>query len=372
MRNKISIILIIAMLGLLSLTFSPSVSAIVTVPDAPGNFTATLITGTHNYELDWDAPASDGGSTITGYRIEIAAANTYGTESTHWNLLTITEDTLTNYTHEQTAAYSYCYRVFAINSEGVSLPSNYDNCWSTEAQVPDSIYILDLSVISGSQIDLSWMEPNDNGLPIIGYKIDYKVNDVEYILVENTGTTDTTYSHTDLLPNTNYNYMVYAVNDLGPGPSYGWESATTFAGPIGVPMMPENFIIFINYGSLDLQWDVPSYDGGSPILGYKIEHQTRDKAFNLVQNWTVLVENTSDTSTSYRHDNINDSVYHCYRVYAINQVGVGEPCSRLCKIPYPFTAHPTTVTQSEDSPGFELILFLITTVFIIFWKKKKK
>jgi len=369
MEKKLLILLVI---GFLLISFVPSVSAIVTVPDAPGNLSATLIAGTHDYDLDWDAPASNGGADITGYRIEFAPTNTYGTESTHWSLLTITGDDITNYTHEQTAAYLYCYRVFAINSEGISLPSNYADCWATEAEVPNSIYILDLSVVSGSQINLSWMEPNDNGLPIIGYKIDYKVNDVEYTLIENTGTTDTSYSHTDLVVNTNYYYKVYAVNALGPGASHDWESARTLAGPVGVPLSPGNFIIFINYDSLDLEWDAPSYDGGSPILGYKIEHQTRDMVFNIVQNWTVLVENTGDTSTTYRHDNINDSVYHCYRVYAINQVGVGEPCSPLCKIPYPFQAHPTTVPDDSESPGFELILFLIAAVFIIFWKKKKK
>jgi len=366
MKNYLIILFIIECI---SVSTIPLASAIVTVPDPPQNFTATLITGTHNYELDWDAPASDGGSTITGYRIEIAATNTYGTESSHWSLLIETEDTLTNYTHEQTAAYTYCYRVFAVNSEGTSLPSNYANCWTTEAEVPSSIYILDLTAVSGSQIDLSWMEPNDNGLPITGYKIDYKVDGIEYTLVENTGTTDTSYSHTELTADTFYYYKVYAINDLGPGSSYDWDGVKTLSGPIGLPMNPTNLVIYGDYTSLDLRWEAPSFDGGYPIIGYKIEYRIFIIDNTTIDgDWTILVENTDSTSLTYTHTDINSSTTFCYRVSAINDFGVGTPSNEKCGTAFQYEMVPST---KDPTPGFELILFLITAVFIILWKKRK-
>ena len=344
MKNKISIILIITIFGFFSLIFGPSVSAIATVPDAPGNFTATLIPGTHNYELDWDEPASDGGSPITGYRIEMASANTYGTESEHWNLLIITENTLTNYTHEQAAAYANCYRVFAINSEGTSLPSNYANCFTSEAEVPGAIYIFNLTVVSYSQIDLDWDEPNDNGLPITGYKIEQRVNGVVSTVVENTGSTDTNYSHTGLMGDTIYYYKVYAINGLGPGPSYDWEGARTLKGPSTgiVPGPPENFTAVGGHCVINLSWDPPSYDGGSPILGYEI---------NLFVSQTASDEGFLGTTTDTYYNHTPDAVFylHCgetyhYEVVAYNANGFGEHSSRA-------SASPTDCYDDQDCDG---------------------
>ena len=68
--------------------------------------------------------------------------------------------------------------------------------------------------VSPTQIDLSWNAPtNDGGSAITGYKIEVNIDNAGYIdLEEDTGNTDTTYSHTGLTTDTTYRYRVYAIN----------------------------------------------------------------------------------------------------------------------------------------------------------------
>lgn len=71
--------------------------------------------------------------------------------------------------------------------------------------------------------------------------------------------------------------------------------------------------------SVTLSWFTPLHDGGSPILGYRVEMRLVDSALWLpchsepVCNTEFMVENLMPGS-SYR-----------FRVAAINRVGTGEP-----------------------------------------------
>ncbi|TLX94161.1 MAG: fibronectin type III domain-containing protein [Thaumarchaeota archaeon] len=66
---------------------------------------------------------------------------------------------------------------------------------------------------SPSQIDLSWNAPTQNyGKTIVGYKIEERLSSgAYYTLVDNTGSTLTTYSITGLKTGTTYTYRVSAV-----------------------------------------------------------------------------------------------------------------------------------------------------------------
>jgi len=91
-----------------------------TAPDAPTSLTATA-DGTDTIDLDWDAPVDDGGSAITGYKIERESPVSGG-------FSTLVADTgNTNTTYSDTgldAGTEYNYRVSAINAIGTSDPSN--------------------------------------------------------------------------------------------------------------------------------------------------------------------------------------------------------------------------------------------------------
>ena len=88
-----------------------------TVPTAPRDLNATAV-GDTRINLSWDAPSSDGGSAITGYRIEV---------STNGNSWTTRVANTTSRTYSHTglsAGDTRHYRVSAINASGTGPHSN--------------------------------------------------------------------------------------------------------------------------------------------------------------------------------------------------------------------------------------------------------
>ena len=71
---------------------------------------------------------------------------------------------------------------------------------------------------------------------------------------------------------------------------------------------------------INLSWTAPGDDGGSPITGYKIEVSPDGNA-----NWTELVANTGNTTTTYAHSGLAAGTTRHYRVSAINSAGAGDP-----------------------------------------------
>lgn len=90
-----------------------------TAPGQPTGLSATAV-GQTQVDLSWTAPASDGGSAITGYKIERKVGS--GSFS---DLVADTGNTTTTYSNTGlTASTLYTYRVSAINAIGTSIASS--------------------------------------------------------------------------------------------------------------------------------------------------------------------------------------------------------------------------------------------------------
>ena len=86
-----------------------------TAPGAPTGLTA-MASGADTINLSWTAPTSDGGATITGYKVEVKAGTLFAA------LATVTT---TSYSHTGLEPESrVTYRVKATNSVGDSAPSS--------------------------------------------------------------------------------------------------------------------------------------------------------------------------------------------------------------------------------------------------------
>jgi len=100
-------------------TTTSSATSTATSPSAPTGLSATAVSSSE-IDLSWTAPASDGGSQITGYTIERSMDG-----GSSWS--TIAADTGSGGTAFAdtglTAMTTYTYRVSAINSVGASAPS---------------------------------------------------------------------------------------------------------------------------------------------------------------------------------------------------------------------------------------------------------
>ncbi|XP_037313233.2 obscurin isoform X8 [Pungitius pungitius] len=106
---------------------------------------------------------------------------------------------------------------------------------------------------------------------------------------------------------------------------------------ISVPDPPEDpEVLNKTEGSVVLSWFTPLHDGGSPILGYRVEMRLADSSLWLpshsepVCNTEFVVENLSPGS-GYR-----------FRVAAINRAGLGEP------VELPQTVQLGTKAKQED------------------------
>ena len=288
-------------------------------PGAPTSLTATA-SGTTAIDLDWTAPADDGGSVITGYQIEVSPNGT----SSWTDRVANTGTTTTTYSHTGlSAGTTRHYRVSAINAVGTGAASNVDDATTDDAAtVPGAPTSLTATASGSNRIDLSWTAPADNGgAAITGYRIEVSPNGTSSWTnrVANTGNTSTGYAHTGLSAGTTRHYRVSAINSVGTGAASNVDDATTDDAATTVPGAPTGLTATASgTTTIDLSWTAPSDNGGSPITGYKIEVSS-----NGGTSWTNRVANTGTTSTTYSHTGLSAGTTRHYRVSAINANGTG-------------------------------------------------
>ena len=209
-----------------------TVTTSTTAPQPPTNLSASSVSSSQ-INLSWITPSDNGGSAITGYKVERSP------DGSRWStIISNTGNTGTTYSDTGLSPNTtYTYRVSAINAIGSSLPSNIasatTNIQMTAPQPPTGLVA---TTISSSEIDLSWTAPGNNGGSVItGYQIERSPDGSTWsTLVSNTGSTATTYSNTGLPSSTTYTYRVSAINSVGISSPSNTTSATTSTPPLSI------------------------------------------------------------------------------------------------------------------------------------------
>jgi subtilisin family serine protease len=190
---------------------SPSSAAVTprAVPSAPSGVTGTP--GNKQVALAWRAPSSNGGSTVTGYRIEMsrgAGAFTTVVANTGSTSLGRTITGLTN-------GASYRFRVRAINAAGASAASSASASLvpRTKPSSPRAV----TAVAATRSATVSWKAPaSTGGARITGYRILVSRNGGKYVTaVSNTKSTKRVHTVTKLTTGANYRFKVAAINVAG-------------------------------------------------------------------------------------------------------------------------------------------------------------
>ncbi|GAA1978618.1 hypothetical protein GCM10009817_18900 [Terrabacter lapilli] len=208
---------------------STTPQAAATAPSAPTGLSAGP--GNASVSLTWTAPASNGGSPVTGYAVyRGTSAGGEGARPVASNVTgtSFTDTGLTNGT-------TYYYKVAAINAVGTSPQSNEASATpQTAATAPSAPTGLSAGPGNAS-VSLTWTAPASNGgSPVTGYAV-YRGTSAggEAASPVASNVTGTSFTDTGLSNGTTYYYKVAAINAVGTSPQSNEASATPQAAGTG-------------------------------------------------------------------------------------------------------------------------------------------
>jgi HD domain/Fibronectin type III domain len=280
-------------------------SAAVTPASAAG--TPSGVSGTSGdsqVALTWTAPASDGGSAITGYAVTPWSGGVAETPVTFTSALT--SETVTGLTN----GTAYTFAVAAINGAGTGADSAPSAAVTpaTNAGAPTGV-----SGTSGdSQIALGWTAPaSDGGSAITGYVVTPLSGGVAQTPVTFTSAA-TTETIVGLTNGTAYTFTVAVINGVGTGPDSAPSAAVTPATEAGAPTGVSGTS---GDSQVALSWSAPASDGGSAITGYVVTPSIGGIAQTPV---TFTSAVTSETVTG-----LTNGIPYTFTVAVINGVGTG-------------------------------------------------
>ena len=300
----------------------PSAAATVTTPPppvapaAPTNLTATAISPTQ-VSLSWTA-ATAGSSPITGYDVfrdgTLISGGITSTSFSDSGLLGST---------------TYSYTVTAIDANNLASPASVAATATTPAPIPpSSVTNLTATAVSSSQTSLTWTAATPGSSPIAGYQV---ARDGTVVATVN----GTSYTDTGLSANTEYDYTVTTVDELGAtSPPSADAVATTLPAPTP-PAAPTNLAGSASSPTqVALSWTA-AVAGTAPIAEYLV-----------VRNGTQI---GTAATTSYVDTTAAASTTYSYSVVALDGNGLTSPASASVNV----TTPAATTVNLLTNPGFE-------------------
>ena len=101
-------------------------------------------------------------------------------------------------------------------------------------------------------------------------------------------------------------------------PAAGLFKCLKYSRIFGLPLI--GVILLISRSSVSVQWGAPAFDGGSPIIGYILEHSVEGE-----DDWYKSNVGTSSVhTTEFTVTGLRPEKSYLFRVAAINAVGTGS------------------------------------------------
>ena len=255
----------------------------IQAPTTPDGLTLMVVSGTR-INLSWTESRDNAG--IKEYAIyrDGSALKTLTTTSTSDMSLT--------------PATKYCYQVSAVDNAGNASTKSAEVCGTTQDTIAPNVPTnLTLTVVSATQLDLSWTAPIDN-VGVTGYKV-YR----DGVLLKNVTTTAT--SDTGITQATNYCYTVSAMDTAGNESAVSTQvcGTTPDATP---PAQPEGLLVSaVSETRINLAWTASS--DNVDVTGYKVY-----RGGTFLKNVTTIT--TSDTGLIV-------VTQYCYQISAVDAAG---------------------------------------------------
>ena len=299
---------------------------LIAAPGAPGSLNAKA-DGQTRIDLIWSAPDSDGGSAVTGYRIEVSADG--GNDWT--DLVSNTGDTATTYAHTGLSASSERhYRVSAINSAGTGPASNVATATTAAPppntpptfSSPDAFSREENQTAAGKVVATD----GDSGDDVTGYAITGGADQSFFSIGATSG--DLTFR---AAPNfedakdqgTDNTYVVEVTATSGTGARVKTATQTITVTVTDVageaPAKPSApTVAAASVTSLAVSWSAPA-NAGPAITDYDYRHRTSSPQGT----WTE-VTGTTITALSATIGSLSESTSYDVQVRATNDEGTGD------------------------------------------------
>ncbi|MDG6225198.1 MAG: fibronectin type III domain-containing protein [Candidatus Thermoplasmatota archaeon] len=261
--------------------------------------------GPQHVLLSWDLPGSDGGRPIINFNVFRAVHS-----GNFVRLVTLASSVMSYNDTEVENGVLYRYRVYAVNSEGSSNPSEEISAMPLDRPSPPRNLV---SESESNTVLLSWNVPlRTGGSQILGYRIYRKESNLIWEMISEPKAADDSYTDRTVLNGRSYLYRITAFNIVGESDPTG----SVEAAPIGPPGIPMRFDLVTGDHFVHLIWDIPLNDGGAPIIGFKVYRGETNGLINLYRSVT-------SSDLSYNDTNVVNGITYHYRVTAVNNIGEG-------------------------------------------------
>jgi chitodextrinase len=250
-------------------------------PSMPVNLTAKAV---NSSEVDLSWTASTDNTEVVGYDIYRNGTKVGTTAATIYKDAGLTAST------------AYSYDVKAKDAAGnASLPANVKITTpvSADTAAPTAPTGVKATVVSNYQIDLTWTAATDN-VGVVSYDIYVGIS------LQASNITATSYSHTNLTPQTNYYYTIKAKDAAGnvSAPSAAVSATTaSVTGDTEKPTAPTNFKAIVDGPTkVSLSWGASTDNVG--ITGYRLTRKPHYPSGSILATPGISAISYVDTSVS--------------------------------------------------------------------------
>jgi titin len=265
------------------------------LPGAPTSVTANP--GNASAYINFNPPASDGGSTITSYTVA-SGGQTWSVDPNAG--LPFQATGLTN-------GVSYTFTVTASNANGTGPASAASNSVTPLSTITVPGTPTNVAATAGNTTaTVTWTAPSNGGSPIVSYSIGNSAGGGAGV-----DGSQTSYTFTGLTNGTTYTFTVLATNDVGDGPASAPSNPVT---PVGntVPGAPTNVVATAGNAQATVSWTPPTSNGGSAIT-----------SFTVTQTPGGVTSTTGPSATSLTVFGLTNGTAYTFTVFATNGVGNG-------------------------------------------------
>ncbi len=274
----------------------------ITHPDPPIN--VTFRPDNRIISISWYPPSFTGGVPIIGYHI-------YRSENgENFTMISEPDPEQMNYSDTDLVnGREYFYYLTAVNEVGESDDTVVTMVVPEGRPSPPR----NLSAGYGDGYSLlEWDPPQDDGgFQITHFKVYRGTSPRALVLTFFVETMDMRFNDTTVKNGFEYYYQVLAVNEINSSD----PSNMVHSKPIGSPGPPVETRAKWFIGFIQVSWDPPKYNGGSPVVGYRIYRS------NGYYNEMELIGEVGPSVTLFKDEEIEVGKNYYYEVSAINDLG---------------------------------------------------